>query len=276
MEVAAELKTIALSTALADSVRQNQDQTTVEARKSTAASVGVLPFVNMSSDPENEYFSDGLAEDLINMLSKVEGLRVASRTSAFALKGKNEDIRKVGEQLNVRTVLTGSVRKAGNRLRITAQLSNVDDGFQLWSESYNRQLEDVFAIQDEIAQSISKALRVILTEKDQQALERRRTNTDVRAYDTYLRGMHFFHQLRRKTVEAAVEMFNRAIEIDPNFTRAYAGLAHCYAALFTYWHVRGDTLEKAERGQPQSPRTRSGLGRRALGARTDAVAFQTV
>jgi TolB-like protein/thioredoxin-like negative regulator of GroEL len=200
----------------------------------------------MSSDPENEYFSDGLAEELINVLSKVEGLRVASRTSAFGFKGKNEDVRRIGEQLNVRTVLQGSVRKAGNRLRITAQLSNTADGFQLWSESYNRQLEDVFAIQDEIAQSISRALRVILTEKDQQALERRRPTADVRAYEYYLRGMQFFHQFRRKTLEVAVEMFNRAIEIDPGYARAYAGQADCYSLLYINWGARGDTLQKAD------------------------------
>ena len=195
----------------------------------------MLPFVNMSSDPENEYFSDGLAEELINALSKVEGLHVASRTSAFALKGKNEDVRRIGEQLNVRTVLQGSVRKSGNRLRITAQLSNVADGFQLWSETYNRQLEDVFAIQDEIAENISKALRVILTDKDQKALDRRRATADVRAYDCYLRGIQLFHQFRRKAIEAATEMFTRAIEIDPGYARAHAGLADCYSLLYMTW-----------------------------------------
>ncbi len=190
-EVAVALNGLGLDAALHDSARQHAVDTVVEpggGPRSAAPSVAVLPFVNMSSDAENEYFSDGLAEELINVLSKVEGLHVASRTSAFALKGKNEDVRRIGEQLNVRTVLQGSVRKSGNRLRITAQLSNVADGFQLWSETYNRQLEDVFAIQDEIAQSISKALRVILTDKDQKALGCRRATADVRAYDCYLRG----------------------------------------------------------------------------------------
>jgi serine/threonine protein kinase/Flp pilus assembly protein TadD len=245
-EVAVALKAIAQDASLHDSVRQPQNETQVaHLRQPQGPSVAVLPFVNMSSDPENEYFSDGLAEELINTLSKVEGLRVASRTSAFVFKGKNEDIRKIGEQLNVRTVLQGSVRKSGNRLRITAQLGNVADGFQLWSESYNRQLEDVFEIQDEIAQSISKALRVILTEKDQQAIERRAT-PDVRAYDYYLRGMQFFHQFRRKTIEAAIEMFTRAIEIDRAYARAHAGLAECYSLLHSNWNVRGDTLAKAD------------------------------
>jgi serine/threonine protein kinase/Flp pilus assembly protein TadD len=249
-ELAAALKSVGHDAALQDSGRQHAGDTLVDpgaaSRPRQGPSVAVLPFVNMSSDAENEYFSDGLAEELINVLSKVEGLRVASRTSSFAFKGKNEDVRRLGEQLNVRTVLQGSVRKSGNRLRITAQLGNVADGFQLWSETYNRQLEDVFAIQDEIAQSISKALRVILTEKDQQAMERRRATSDVRAYEYYLRGLQFFHQFRRKSLEAAVEMFARAIEIDPAYARAHAGLADCYSSLYSYWNLRGDTLAKAD------------------------------
>jgi non-specific serine/threonine protein kinase len=254
VELAAALRAIPLDPSVQDSVREHAGDTLTEppARPRAAPSVAVLPFVNMSSDPENEYFSDGLAEELINVLSKVEGLRVASRTSAFAFKGKNEDIRRLGEQLNVRTVLQGSVRKSGNRLRISAQLGNVADGFQLWSETYNRQLEDVFAIQDEIAQNIARALRVLLTEKDRQALERRPTAADVRAYEYYLRGMQLFHQFSRKALEAAVDMFTRAIEIDPGYARAHAGLADCYSSLYTYWNVRGDTLAKAEAASQQA------------------------
>jgi serine/threonine protein kinase len=134
-------------------------------------SVAVLPFVNMSSDEENEYFSDGLVEELTNMLVKLEGLHVPSRTSAFAFKGKSEDIRAIGEQLGVLTVLQGSVRKAGNRLRISAQLLDVGDGHHLWSETYDRQLEDVFAIQEEIAKNIAGALKVILNETEKAAVE---------------------------------------------------------------------------------------------------------
>ncbi len=208
-------------------------------------SVAVLPFVNMSADKDNEYFSDGLAEELINALSKVEGLRVASRTSTFAFKGKNEDVRTIGKQLNVRTVLEGSVRKSGNRLRIQAQLVNVADGYHLWSETYNRQLEDVFAIQDEIAQSITQALQVLLTDKEKKALEKAPT-ADVKAYDCYLRGMQFFHQFRRHSLEYAQQMFRRAIEIDPNYARAYAGLADCYSLLYTNWSASPDILRHAD------------------------------
>jgi serine/threonine protein kinase/Flp pilus assembly protein TadD len=246
-ELAAALRAVPLDPAAADSVRQHAGDTLTDtAARPAGASVAVLPFVNMSSDPENEYFSDGLAEELINVLGKVEGLRVASRTSAFAFKGKNEDVRRIGRQLNVRTVLQGSVRKSGNRLRISAQLGNAADGFQLWSETYNRQLEDVFAIQDEIAECIARALRVLLTEKDKQALERRPMAADVRAYEYYLRGMQLFHQLRRQALEAAVEMFTQTIEIDPCYARAHAGLADCYSSLYTYWNVRGDVVARAD------------------------------
>jgi serine/threonine protein kinase/tetratricopeptide (TPR) repeat protein len=215
-------------------------------KQTSVASVAVLPFTNMSSDKENEYFSDGLAEELINVLTKVEGLEVAPRTSTFAYKGKNEDIRKIGEQLGVRTVLQGSVRKSGNRLRIAAQLVRVEDGHHLWSETYNCQLKDVFEIQDEIAQSITKALRIVLTEKEKRAIEKTPT-ADVQAYDYYLRGQQFFHQLRRKSLEFARQMFARAIAVDPTFARAYAGVADCCSLLYTRWNASPVNLQEADR-----------------------------
>jgi serine/threonine protein kinase/Flp pilus assembly protein TadD len=263
-ELAAALRSVGREIALNQTGRQKHIDTVRDLEKTRpdppqrGASVAVLPFVNMSSDQENEYFSDGLAEELINVLSKVEGLRVASRTSAFAFKGKNEDVRRIGEQLGVRTVLQGSVRKSGNRLRITAQLGNVADGYQLWSETYNRQLEDVFAIQEEIAQNIARALQVILTEKDKRALERPPT-ADVRAYDYYLRGRQLFHQLRRKSLELAVQMFRRAIELDPKYARAHAGLADCYSLLYTNWHADGDTLVQADAASKKALELDAGL-----------------
>jgi serine/threonine protein kinase/Flp pilus assembly protein TadD len=208
-------------------------------------SVAVLPFRNLSSDPENEYFSDGLAEELINALAKVEGLHVTSRTSAFAFKGRNEDVRRIGEQLNVRTVLEGSVRKSGNRLRISAQLVNVADGYQLWAETYNRELDDIFAIQDEIALSIAKALRVILSEKEQRALEKVPT-ANVKAFEYYLRGRQFVHQFRRKGFEFAQQMFARAIAIDPKYALAHAGIADCHSLLYTYWDPTPEHLKQAD------------------------------
>jgi serine/threonine protein kinase/Tfp pilus assembly protein PilF len=208
-------------------------------------SIAVLPFADMSPQKDQDYFCDGIAEEIINALSKVEALRVASRTSAFAFKGKNEDIGDIGAKLKVATVLEGSVRKAGNRLRITAQLIDVAGGFQLWSESYSRDLEDVFQVQEEIAQNIVKALRVMLTDEEKRAIEKLPT-ANVQAYECYLRGRQFFHQWRRKSVEYARRMFERAIEIDPNYALAYSGVADCCSFIYIYWDASAAHLEKAD------------------------------
>ena len=211
----------------------------------TAKSIAVLPFVNMSADPENEYFTDGIAEEIINALTKIQALRVASRTSAFAFKGKREDISEIGRKLRVATVLEGSVRKAGNRLRVMAQLVNVADGYHLWSERYDRELQDVFAIQDEIAENIVRALRVVLSEDEKRAIEEAPT-ADVQAYDYYLRGRQFFHQFRRTGIQFARRMFERAMEIDPNYVRAYAGAADCCSFLYMYWDASKANVEGAD------------------------------
>jgi len=212
---------------------------------STAKSIAVLPFVNMSADPENEYFSDGIAEEIINALTKIQALRVASRTSAFAFKGKGEDIEVIGRKLKVATVLEGSVRKAGNKLRVTAQLVSAADGYQLWSERYDRQLEDVFAIQDEIAENIVRALRVVLSDEEKHAIEKPPT-TDIEAYDYYLRGRQFFHQFRRTAMQFARRMFERAMEIDPGYALAYAGAADGCSFLYMYWDASKANLEGAD------------------------------
>jgi TolB-like protein/Flp pilus assembly protein TadD len=212
---------------------------------SAAKSVAVLPFANMSNDPDNEYFADGMAEEIINALSKVQSLRVASRTVSFALKGKNEDLGEVGRKLHVSTVLDGSVRRMGNRLRITAQLVNVADGYQLWSDRYDREMEDVFAIQDEISGAIVKALRVILSEDEKKAIEKVRS-VNVQAYDFYLRGRQFFNQLGRKNLEFAKQMFNRAIQVDPEYAVAYAGVADSCSILYMYFDARDFNLKQAD------------------------------
>ena len=219
--------------------------TTTSAAAANTKSIAVLPFVNMSADPENEYFTDGIAEEIINALTKIQALRVASRTSSFAFKGKNQDIRKVGEQLNVTTVLEGSVRKAGTKLRVTAQLVNVADGYHLWSERYDRELQDVFAIQDEIAGNIVRALRVVLSDAEKRAIEKAPT-ANVQAYDYYLRGRQFFHQFRRTGMQFARRMFERAIEIDPGYAIAYAGVADCCSFLYMYWDGSKANLEGAD------------------------------
>jgi len=210
-----------------------------------AKSIAVLPFADMSPQKDQEYFCEGMAEELINALLKIEELQVASRTSAFGFKGKDQDVQEIGRQLNVGTVLGGSVRKAGTKLRITAQLINVADGYHLWSERYDREMEDVFAIQDEIAQSIAKALRIVLSDKAKRAIEKPPT-ANVEAYDYYLRGRQFFHQWRRKGVEYARRMFERAIEIDPNYALAHAGIADCSAFIYTYWDASAAHLERAD------------------------------
>ncbi|MGH9399129.1 MAG: protein kinase domain-containing protein [Thermoanaerobaculia bacterium] len=190
------------------------------------ASIAVLPFRNMSADREAEYFSDGMTEEIINALTKIEALRVASRTSAFAFKGKDEDVRKIGAALGVRAVLEGSVRQAGRKIRITAQLINVADGYHLWSERYDRDLEDVFAIQDEIARAILQGLRECgcLLSTEEARLGSRATE-DVDAYNDFLKGRYFFN--RREAPEAIVE-FERALGRDPSYTEAYTGLADSY------------------------------------------------
>jgi len=211
----------------------------------TAKSIAVLPFADMSPEHDQDYFCEGIAEEIINALSRIQALEVASRTSAFAFKGKNEDIGDIGHKLKVATVLEGSVRKAGDRLRVTAQLVNVANGYRLWSERYDRQLEDVFAIQDEIAGSIVKALRVMLSEEEKRAIEKAPTE-NVQAYEFYLRGRQYFHQFRRKGILAARRMFERAIDIDPGYALAYAGIADCSAFLYMYWDGSKANLEGAD------------------------------
>jgi len=210
-----------------------------------AKSIAVLPFANMSADANDEFLADGITEEIINSLTKIDGLRVASRTSAFAFKGRNVDVRTIGAHLSVRSVLEGSVRKAGNRLRITAQLVNVADGYHLWSERYDRDLEDVFAIQDEIAENIMRSLEVILNEDDVQPGDQA-PRVDVKAYEYYLRGRRFFHQTRRKSLRFAREMFAKAVEIDPEYALAHAGIANCCSLLNMYYPSTEDDLEQAD------------------------------
>jgi serine/threonine protein kinase/Tfp pilus assembly protein PilF len=212
---------------------------------SAAKSVAVLPFANMSAEADNEYFADGIAEEIINALTKVQSLRVASRTSSFAFKGKTEVIGDIGRKLKVSTVLEGSVRKVGNKLRITAQLINVADGYHLWSEQYDREMQDIFAIQEDISQAIVRSLRVILSEGEKAAMGKVRT-VDVNAYDYYLRGRKFAHQHRRKSLEYAVQMFEKAIEIDSSYALAYAAIAVASSLLYTYFDMRSVNSMQAD------------------------------
>ncbi len=196
-------------------------------------SIAVLPFANMSADPENEYFSDGITEEIINALTQLPDLHVAARTSAFSFKGKSEDLRTVGEKLNVSTVLEGSVRKVGNRLRITAQLVNVCDGYHLWSERYDREMDDVFAIQDEIATAIADRLKVTVVGDADDPLVRPPTD-NLDAYDRYLKGRFFLYQRVGASFQNALECFERARVLDPEFALAHAGLADAYGLIGFY------------------------------------------
>jgi len=198
-------------------------------------SIAVLPFANMSGDPDNEYFSDGISEEIINALTQLPGLRVAARTSAFSFKGRSADLRSIGDQLNVGTVLEGSVRKAGGRIRITAQLINVADGYHLWSERYDRELVDIFAIQDEIATAIADKLKVTLKVGTETQLVRPPTE-NVEAYDLYLRG-HALTRQRGPALLRAVECFEQAIALDANLSLAHAELAEALMLMTLYGMV---------------------------------------
>jgi serine/threonine protein kinase/Tfp pilus assembly protein PilF len=208
-------------------------------------SIAVLPFVNMSADPENEYFSDGLSEELINSLTKIKDLHVVARTSSFAFKGEKKDIRDIGQKLNVSTLLEGSVRKAGNRVRITAQLVKVEDGYHLWSERYDRSMEDVFAIQDEITEKIVDNLRTTLDIPSQIHEERHHENLE--AYDLYLKGRYYWNKFSPEWTEKTIAYYEQAIEKDSKYAIAYAALAEAYVTLSIGFAIlpSKDTMPKA-------------------------------
>ena len=209
-----------------------------------AASVAILPFADMSPARDHEYFCDGIAEEIINALCCVRGLRVASRTSAFQFKGRSADVREIGKALGVGAVLEGSVRKAGDRVRITAQLVSAADGYHLWSESYDRQLEDVFAIQSDIAQRLVRALRGALTPSENALLERGGTR-NAQAYDLYLRGQQLLREYSDGAATAAIPLFRSAIGHDPQFAQAHAGLASALA-IKGLWRIDMTEAETAE------------------------------
>ena len=209
----------------------------------------MLPFVNASADPENEYFSDGMTDELITALTKVEGLRVASRTSVFALKNMREDVRTLGARLNVSTVLEGTVRKAGNKIRVTVQLTSVKDGRTLWSERYDRELADVFAIQDEIAGTIVRTLRSTLLGDLGDPTPVRYTG-NVRAYSLYLKGRFWWNRRTQADIAQGIRYFEQAIAEDPGYALAYSGLADSYALDLDYRGV--PVVEGMERAKAEA------------------------
>jgi len=200
------------------------------ARRSDVRSIAVLPFADMSAGKDQDYFCEGIAEELIIALNKVEGLRVVSRTSSFQFRGTASDIREIGRKLDVDTILEGGVRKAGDQLRITAELIDVDSGYCLLSQRYDRRLHDIFAIQEEITAAIVEELRGALRPQDRHAIER--PAASIEAYELYLRGRQFLAQYRERGMEFALQMFERAIEVDSEYASAHAGVADCCSYLY--------------------------------------------
>src|SRR5512139_1861074 len=208
------------------------------------SSIAVLPFTNLSGDASKDYFSDGMSEELLNLLARVPGLQVASRTSSFAYKGRNLDIREVGRELGVETVLEGSVRQSGDQVRITAQLIDAETGFHLWSETYERRLADIFQVQDEIAAAIVDKLRIELAPQEQRLAVRDKAPTqNVQAYEFYLQGRDVWKRRGEDNLRKAIDLYQRAIGLDPGFARAHAALASAYVVLPGYTPGPGDEAQ---------------------------------
>jgi serine/threonine-protein kinase len=205
----------------------------VPAEASARKSIAVVPLANMSADPENEYFADGMTEEIINALGKVKELQVASRVTSFAFKGKAKDVREIGQEIGVSTVLAGSVRKAGSRIRIAAELIDVGNGYHLWSETYDRQLEDVFAIQDEISRAIVDALKVRLVGEPEPLVVP--VTENLEAYTLYLKGRFFFNKFTEHDLRRSLEYYAQALEMDPRYAKAHAGIADTWMNLADDW-----------------------------------------
>jgi len=218
------------------STRKSEDE------DSGSRSVAVLPLVNMSGDPDNEYFSDGISEEILNLLARLPELRVASRTSSFSFKGKDLDVRAIASKLDVKNILEGSVRRVGDRVRITAQLINAETDDHLWSETYDRELDDIFALQAEIAEMIVEALHP----GELQLVRQQGATGNVTAYDFYLRGRQYFHTYDRGHLFIAKEMFEKAIEVDSDYALAYSGLADCCSTIHMWYDRSPEIVEQAE------------------------------
>ena len=224
---------------------QEQAMQAANSTTSDLPSVVVLPFSNLSSDPDNEYFTDGLTEELISALANVEGLRIPARSSAYALKGTELGVQEIGAKLGVDNIIEGSVRRSGDRLRVSVQLIKAVDGFTLWSETYDRKLEDVFSVQNEISDNIVEALQLTLSPVEERALRVERT-TDFQAYEYYLRGRGYYRRRTYDDFEEARKMFSRAIEIDPGYALAYAGLADTYTEFWRNYESTEENLNQAD------------------------------
>ena len=237
MGVALALATLALAllaVMLARAGSRGERAAAAEVPAPARRTIAVLPFANLSADPDNEYFSEGLTEALIGALSRIEGLRVAARTSSFAVGGGKLDVRAIGDTLDVAAVLEGSVRRDGDRLRVSARLADTETGYQIWSEEYDRELADIFAVQDEIARAIAHEFEVTLAAADSAPARR---NPPLDAYDLYLRGIFVRNKLTNDGLSRAIDFFDRAIQVDSSYALAYAGKATAIAPLVWYHHL---------------------------------------
>lgn len=248
-------------------VLRDRAATSAPAASKTAAglplvSIAVLPFVDMSQAKDQEYLADGISEELLNVLARIEGYKVAGRTSAFAFKGRDEDLRSIGQKLNVENILEGSVRKQGERIRVTAQLVKATDGYHLWSDTYDRHLDDVFAIQDDIARQVVAAIQDTLgvgaTKRPAQGARGQAPTSNVEAWTHYLRGQHLLRNRTRATMEASLKEFERAVALDPEFSRAHVGVANSLILLAHYGHldlanVEGRIRQELDRARALDP-----------------------
>lgn len=233
------------ATDLKFALESSVESTRARSFRSSEKSIAVLAFANMSSTSDQEYFSDGLAEELINALAQLPGLHVASRSSSFRFRGSDLDIREIGKKLGVESVLEGSVRRSGNRLRVTVQLISVADGYHIWSERYDREIADVFAIQDEITQSIVQKLEPRLLGNAQPVSRRHTDNPE--AFELYLKGRHFWHQRTESSLRAGITCFTKAVELDPNYALAHAGLADSFSIMRPWGYVNAaEARERTE------------------------------
>ncbi len=231
-----------------EGLKHEDEPETSTKRAPAEPSIAVLSFEDMSPDQDQAYLCDGIAEEILNRLTQLDGLHVASRTSSFLFKGQATDIGTIASQLKVATVLEGSVRKAENQLRITTQLINAENGFHIWSNSYDRSLEDIFEIQDEIASHVAEALKVTF----HGAANEDPGTENVRAYEYYLKGIHYFHRWGSRNVRFAIDMFEKAVETDPNYARAWAALGNCHAMAGMYWDASEEHLREAERASEKA------------------------
>ena len=203
----------------------------VGVKSGTDKSIAVLPFVNMSGDPENEYFSDGISEEILNSLTHVDGIQVTARSSSFSFKGRNEDVREIGNKLGVANVLEGTVRKSGKKIRINVQMINTADGYQVWSETYDSELEDIFDVQDEIARKIVTRLKENFAACDNKDPIAKAPTENIEAYNLFLKGRYYWFKSTPENIQNAIKTFEEAIRLDPNFALPYCALSYCYSFL---------------------------------------------